>query len=87
MKTSFDISDALLAEARAFAKERNTTVTALVERGLRAQIEESKKRNFKLKLIASKKVELPGQWESGDWSGFRDEPMDEKGHLYRESER
>jgi hypothetical protein len=39
MKTTVEVSDALLARARRVAVERGTTLRALIEEGLRAVIE------------------------------------------------
>lgn len=40
MKTTVDISDALLAEARRTARRTSTTLKALIERGLRTVLDE-----------------------------------------------
>jgi len=73
MKTSIEISDALLAEAREFARSNNTTVKALVEAGLRKVIAQPPKGKFKLRVASTDKVRLPREWEKGDWSGFRED--------------
>jgi hypothetical protein len=43
MKTTLEISDPLLREARRVAARRNTTLRALVEQGLRQVVAEKKK--------------------------------------------
>jgi Arc/MetJ family transcription regulator len=50
MKTTIDITDGLLAEAKRVAARRHTTVRALVEDGLRLVLEREEKREpFKLR--------------------------------------
>lgn len=53
MKTTIEIADALLAEAREVAAREKTTVRALVEEGMRRALSErrQKKKPFKLKLV------------------------------------
>jgi Arc/MetJ family transcription regulator len=52
MKTTIEIADALLAEARRVAAREKTTVRALVESGLRQALEQRRRRSgFKLKLV------------------------------------
>jgi hypothetical protein len=43
MKTTLEISDPLLREARKIAKRENSTLRALVEQGLRRVVSEKKK--------------------------------------------
>lgn len=56
MKTTIEIADALLEEARQVAAKEKTTVRALVEDGLRKTLAERsrKRRPFKLKLVTVK---------------------------------
>ena len=54
MKTSIEIPDALLEEARRVAACEKTTVRALVEDGLRKVLAERKKKSaFELKLVTA----------------------------------
>jgi Arc/MetJ family transcription regulator len=55
MKTTIEISDALLAEARKVAAREKTTLRELVEFGLRhsLQTRRQKKQSFKLKLVTA----------------------------------
>ncbi len=54
MKTTIDISDALLIEARKVATRDDTTVRALVEQGLREVLSARRGRQrFKLKLVTA----------------------------------
>jgi len=73
MKTTLEVSDALLARAKALAAREGTTIRALVEEGLRKVIEERKgRRNFKLRSASFAGQGLqPGQ-EEGNWSEVRD---------------
>jgi hypothetical protein len=50
MKTTLDISEPLLKEAKKIARKHGTTVRALVEQGLRLALSErQEERNFKMR--------------------------------------
>jgi len=50
MKTTIDIADSLLQQARKMAKERNTTIKAIVEAALREQITRQKRPKARFRL-------------------------------------
>lgn len=51
MKTTVEISDALLLEAKALAERENTSLRALMEAGLRLVVAEPKRRRGRFVLI------------------------------------
>ena len=52
MKTTVDIADPILNEARKLAAREGTTLRALVEQGLRRVISEKKRKQpFRLRLV------------------------------------
>ena len=64
MKTTIEVSDALFASAKSFAQQRQTTMRALVEDGLRRVLSDSHakiKPAFKLKNVSvhGKKILIP----------------------------
>ena len=70
MKTTIDISDALFASSKALAQQRQTTMRALVEEGLRRVLGDSQskiKPAFKLKdaSVRGKKMLIadPRRWQ------------------------
>jgi hypothetical protein len=72
MKTTIEISDALLQRARTVAAREKTTVRALVESGLRREIELRRQpAEFRLRDASFKGEGLqPGV--PSDWNGLRD---------------
>jgi hypothetical protein len=73
MKTTLDISDPLLREARKIATRDRTTLRALVEQGLRKIIAERKAgRHFKLRIITFKGQGLVPELRDADWEKIRD---------------
>jgi hypothetical protein len=72
MKTTVEISDALLEEARGVLAERKTTLRALIEEGLRLVIERRSRRPpFKLRKASFKGRGLQPGAERADWSAIR----------------
>jgi hypothetical protein len=80
MKTTVEISDALLDEARRLAASSGTTVRALIEEGLRVVLNQRRQgRAFRLRKasVAGQGV-LPGVRE-GDWDQLRALAYEERG--------
>jgi hypothetical protein len=73
VKTTLEISDPLLREARKIATRENTTLRALVERGLRQVVAEKKKeRPFRLRDASVKGDGLHPDVAGKSWSEIRD---------------
>ena len=73
MKTTLDISDPLLREARKLAARERTTLRALVEQGLRRVVSEKQQRtSFRLRDASVKGRGLRGEVAGGGWERFRD---------------
>lgn len=73
MKTTIDIADSLLMEAKRKAREQNRTLRDLVEEGLRRVLaDQDREKPFKWRHHPFKGDGLqPGQRE-GDWEQLRD---------------
>jgi hypothetical protein len=73
MKTTLEISDPLLREARKIAARENTTLRELVEQGLRRVVaERGKKAPFKLRRATFKGRGLHPDFQNADWANIRD---------------
>ena len=73
MKTTVDISDALLKEAKKIASKQGTTVRALIEQGLRQIIGKHKEpRPFKLRKVTFKGKGLHPTAEGHSWDRIRE---------------
>jgi Bacterial antitoxin of type II TA system, VapB len=73
MKTTLDISDSLLREARKFAAREQTTLRALVEQGLRRVLaEKSRKSAFRLRKGSFKGRGLRPEFADAGWDQLRD---------------
>jgi hypothetical protein len=73
MKTTLDIADPLLEEARHIAAREGTTLRALVERGLRHVIAGSnQKKPFRLRKASFKGRGLRPELADAGWDRIRD---------------
>jgi hypothetical protein len=72
MKTTVEISDSLLREARKVAAREGLTLRALVERGLHRVIAEAKRTPpFKLRRASFKGKGLRSELRDGSWDKIR----------------
>ena len=72
MKTTVEISDSLLKEARRIAVREGTTVRALVEEGLRRTVAERNQRgSFRLRRATFKGTGLQPSLEAAGWDQIR----------------
>ena len=73
MKTTLDIADPLLREARHVAAREGTTLRALVEQGLRQVVAEKKrKRLFRLRKASFRGEGLRPELAGAGWERIRD---------------
>jgi Arc/MetJ family transcription regulator len=73
MKTTIEISDSLLTEAKKIAKRDGTTVRAFVEQGLRKVLAERKSRGpFRLRKASFKGKGLQPGVEDATWERIRE---------------
>ena len=73
MKTTIEISDPLLREARKLAEREGVTLRALVERGLRRVVVETKPgAPFKLRRASFKGRGLQAEARGASWDRLRD---------------
>lgn len=74
MKTTVEISDALLAEARKVAARERTTVRKLIEQGLRHVITERRRKNrpFRLRSAGFKGQGLSAEATGAGWERLRE---------------
>jgi hypothetical protein len=73
MKTTIEISDALLEAARQVSRQEKTTVRSLVEEGLRKVIAERERgRGFRLRKATFKGAGLQAQITGASWEKIRD---------------
>ena len=73
MKTTVEISDALLAEAKKVAAREGTTVRTLIEQGLRhALTGRAKRGHFKLRKASFKGRGLSADARGASWQQLRE---------------
>lgn len=74
MKTTIEISDPLLKEAKRFAAEKGGTMREVVEESLRHYLDaqNTRKKPFKLKYCGFKGNGLVPGLKEGDWETIRD---------------
>jgi hypothetical protein len=72
MKTTLDIPEPLLRDARKLAAREGTTLKALVEQGLRQIVEDRKRsRNFRLRKVTFKGRGLRPELRDATWDQLR----------------
>jgi hypothetical protein len=80
VKTTVEISDALLREAREVAAREGVTLRALMERGLRRIIAETKRSTpFKLRRASFKGKGLRAGFDRKAWDRLRDLVYQDRG--------
>ena len=80
MKTTVEISDSLLREARRLAAREGVTLRALVERGLHRVIAETKhSAPFKLRHASFKGKGLQPEFHHASWDKLRDLAYEDHG--------
>lgn len=80
MKTTLDISDPLLREARRLAARERTTLRALVEQGLRQVVIERKRPPaFRLRKASFKGNGLRAEVGDASWDRLRDMAYEGRG--------
>ncbi|HVL55180.1 MAG TPA: type II toxin-antitoxin system VapB family antitoxin [Burkholderiaceae bacterium] len=80
MKTTIDIADPLLAQARRVAAQEGTTVKALVETGLRRVLEERERQaEFRLRRASFKGRGLQPSAEGLSWDRLREMAYEGRG--------
>jgi hypothetical protein len=80
MKTTLDISDPLLRDARKIAAEEGTTLRALVEQGLRQVVTAKKSRPpFKLRKVTFRGRGLQPELREAGWEQIRDLVYEDRG--------
>jgi hypothetical protein len=80
MKTTIEISDSLLREARKRAMREKVTLRALVERGLHRVLSETKENKpFKLRNAGFGGNGLQAEFEGASWGQVRDVAYEGRG--------
>jgi Arc/MetJ family transcription regulator len=80
MKTTIEISDALLSEARRLAERQGTTMRRLVEEGLRRVVREHRTgKDFKLRKASFRGRGLQAPLAEGQWDRIRELAYEDRG--------
>ncbi len=80
MKTTIDIADSLLEEAKRVAAREKTTVKSLVESGLREVLTGRRSaESFRLRQASFKGQGVQSGLKEGDWSRIREIAYDGRG--------
>ena len=80
VKTTVEISDPLLDEARKLAVREGVTLRTLVERGLHRVVADSKERPaFKLRRASFKGNGLQAEFRGASWERIRDAAYEDRG--------
>lgn len=79
MKTTIEISDALLERAKRLAARESTTLRELVERGLRQVLREGAGREFELRDARVGGRGLRPEYEAAGWDHIRDAAYEGRG--------
>ena len=73
MKTTVELSDALLHEARDIAARKGVTLRAIIEQGLRRVIDEANRpKPFKLRNVGFGGAGLQAEFQDSSWEQLRD---------------
>lgn len=72
MKTTVEISDALLAEAREVARRHNTTLRALLDEGLRIALRQRREHRFTLRRVPFGGNGLRPELRDASWDRIRE---------------
>ena len=80
MKTTIEIADPLLREARKLAAREGITLRALMERGLHRMVAESNNSTpFKLRRASFKGRGLQPEFRDAGWEGLRQAAYQDRG--------
>lgn len=80
MKTTVDIPQSLLADAKKLATKNRTTVKALIEEGLRKVIDDQQRSgDFRLRKASFKGKGLQADMEGASWETIRERAYEGRG--------
>jgi len=80
MKTTIEIADSLLREAKRVAEKERTTLRALIEEGLRRALEERRQKPpFRLRDASYGRRGLRKDVAKGSWEHLRDRTYERRG--------